>query len=101
MKRFYWYTVFALIMLLGAYQIAIAGPGQGKRNNLPGNQNQPPVNYVEALQLTDEQVSQIAQKFHSSQNTISDWKIKCKPPTTSFKRFSGLKNLLLKKSKES
>jgi len=71
MKKIYRYTVFALIMLLGAYQIAIAGPGQGRGNNQPGNQNQPPVNYVEALQLTDEQVSKIGILFQNSHNTLT------------------------------
>ena len=71
MKKFYWYTVFALLVVFGTYQIVVAGPGQGRRNNSPGNQNQPPVNYVEALQLTDEQVSKIGVLFQNSHITLT------------------------------
>lgn len=59
MKKLYLYTALALIIVLGSYQLVMARPRQGRGGNPQGNNNRPPISYVQALQLTDEQVSKI------------------------------------------
>jgi Spy/CpxP family protein refolding chaperone len=59
MKKLYTYTALALIVILGSYQMVMARPGQEKGGDKPGNNNRPPISFVQALQLTDDQVGLI------------------------------------------
>lgn len=67
MNKLYRYTALALIVLLGSYQLVMARPGQGGGNK-PGNgTDRGPIPFVQALQLTDEQVAKIGALIQESQ----------------------------------
>jgi len=67
MKKLYMYTALALIVILGSYQLVLARPGQGNGPNQPGN-GRGPISYVQALELTDDQITKIGALIQA--NTI-------------------------------
>lgn len=70
MKKLYVYTALALIAILGSYQLVMAGPGMG--GDHPGQGNHPaPVPFVQALQLSDEQVAKIGTLIQASQTVVA------------------------------
>ena len=67
MKKLYGYTTLALIIILGSYQLVMARPGQGGGERGPQGNNPGPVPFVQALQLTDDQVNKIGILVQNSQ----------------------------------
>jgi Spy/CpxP family protein refolding chaperone len=67
MNKLYRYTALALIVLLGSYQLVMARPGQGGGNQPGKGNDRGPVPFVQALQLTDEQVAKIGALIQESQ----------------------------------